>query len=100
MGLLPRFEDPAFRMTFARVVTHYISHDCWLDDGVLLRNADRLAKIPGVLINGRFDFQAPIGNSWELKKAWPRAELVIVDDAGHGGIPIADEIVRATDGFR
>ena len=35
------------------------------------------------MINGRFDFQSPIGNAWELKRAWPRAELVIVDDAGH-----------------
>ena len=42
-----------------------------------------LADIPGVLINGRFDFQAPIGNAWALKRAWPRAELWIVDDAGH-----------------
>jgi proline iminopeptidase len=82
-------------------VTHYVRHDAWLDDEVLLRNAHRLAAIPGVLVNGRFDFQAPIGNAYELRRVWPQAELVIVDDAGH--VPtgeIAREIVRATDRFR
>ena len=50
---------------------------------------------------GFFDFQAPIGNAWELKRVWPRAELVIVDNAGHAP-DIADttqELIRATDRF-
>lgn len=101
-GLAPRFRDPKFAVAFARIVTHYVRHNAWLEDGILLRNAGVLAGIPGVLINGRFDFQAPIGNAWELKRVWPRAELVIVDDAGHGAdaAGISEEIVRATDGFR
>jgi hypothetical protein len=59
-----------------------------------------LADIPGVLINGRFDYQAPIANAWRLREAWPSAELVIVDDTGHGaGASIGSEIVRATQRF-
>ena len=52
-------------------------------------------------MNGRFDFQAPIANAWELKRAWPRAELVIVEDAGHaaGNAAITRELVRATERF-
>ena len=69
--------------------------------GSLLRDDGSLAGIPGVLVNGRFDFQAPIGNAWELKRVWPRAELVIVDDAGHAASPASPrELVRATDRFR
>ncbi len=100
-GLAPRFTDPAFAMAFARLVTHYVRHDVWLDDGILLRGANLLADIPGILINGRFDFQAPIANVWELKRVWPRAEVVIVDDAGHaaGDAAITRELVRATDRF-
>jgi proline iminopeptidase len=100
-GLATRFRDPKFALAFARIVTHYIRHNAWLEDGSLLRNAGVLAAIPGVMINGRFDFQAPIGNAWELKRAWPRAELVIVDEAGHAAdnAGIAEEIVRATDRF-
>ena len=82
-------------------MTHYVRHNAWLEDEVLLRGADALAAIPGVLVNGRFDFQAPIENAYELRRAWPHAELVVVDEAGH--VPtgeIAREIARATDRFR
>lgn len=50
-----RFDDPRFRMAFARLVSHYFHHGAWLADGQLLRDAGRLAGIPGVLIHGRFD---------------------------------------------
>ena len=96
-----RFADPAFALAFARIVTHYISHNAWLEDGSLLRDAGALANIPGVLINGRFDFQAPIANAWELRRVWPRAVLVIVDHAGHAANAsgVSSEIVRALDRF-
>lgn len=99
-GLAPRFADPAYAMAFARLVTHYVRHNGWIDDRELLDHADSLADIPGVMINGRFDFQAPIGNAGALKRAWPRAEVVIINDAGHGGHPGFDhELIRATDRF-
>ncbi len=98
-GLSPRFADPAYALAFARIVTHYISHNAWLEDGILLRNIGALADIPGILINGHFDFQAPIGNAWLLHQAWPRTELVIVEDAGHGGPKITPALVEATDRF-
>jgi proline iminopeptidase len=96
-----RFADPVYALAFARIVTHYAANNGFLDDGVLIRDAGRLADIPGVLVNGRFDFQAPIANAWELRRAWPRAELVIVDDAGHAASQsgVAQEVVRATDRF-
>ena len=28
----PRYDDPAFRMTFARIVTHYVHHRAWLTE--------------------------------------------------------------------
>ncbi len=97
-GLSPMFADPAFAQAFARIVTHYVAHNLWLADGILLRDVGVLADIPAILINGRYDFQAPIGNAWELHRVWPRADLVIVDDAGHS-TGIFPEIVRATDRF-
>jgi len=99
-GLAERFRDPRYAVAFARIVTRYALHYAWLDDGVLLRGATALANTPGVVVSGRFDFQAPIANAWTLKRAWPRAELVIVDEAGHGvGPGIDDEIVLATQRF-
>lgn len=99
-GLAPRFTDPAYALAFARIVTHVVRRNAWLEDGILLRNASVLAGIPGVLINGRFDLQAPLGNAWALHRAWPRTDLVIVDNAGHSGsIDIDIALVSATDRF-
>ena len=100
-GLARRFTDPAFAMAFARLVTHYVRHNAWIEDESLLRDAGLLIDIPGILVNGRFDFQAPIASAWELKRVWPRAELVIVDDAGHSpdNPGITQALIRATDQF-
>jgi proline iminopeptidase len=101
-GLAPRFNDPAYRMAFARIVTHYVRNYAWLEDDAILRNAGRLTRIPGVIVSGRFDFQAPLGWAWDLKRAWPRAKLVVVEDGGHDGsnAGITAELIRATDDFR
>ncbi|MPZ15239.1 MAG: prolyl aminopeptidase [Chloroflexi bacterium] len=96
-----RFTDPDFAMAFARLVTHYVRHNAWLEDGSLLRGAAALTDIPGIMVNGRFDLQAPIDNAWQLNRVWPRAELVIVDDAGHAAdnVAITRELIGATNQF-
>jgi proline iminopeptidase len=100
-GLAERYADPDFALAFARLVTHYIRNDVFLEDGSLLRNAHVLADIPGILVNGRFDLQTPIANAWELHRVWPRAELVIVEDAGHAGDDpgLTQELILGTDRF-
>lgn len=97
----PRYDDPVFRMTFARLVTHYFRHHAWLDDGALLRDAGRLAGIPGVLIHGRIDVSSPPDVAWELARAWPDSELFLVDQAGHsaGDPGMTELIIAATDRF-
>ncbi|EFG04147.1 prolyl aminopeptidase [Streptomyces clavuligerus] len=74
-------------MAFVRICAHYFAHDAWLDDGQLLREAHRLAGIPGVLIHGRLDLGSPLQTAWELARAWPDAELKVIDDSGHTGSP-------------
>ena len=94
-----RFADPRFRLGFARLVTHYFLHDAWLEEGQLLRDAHRLAGIPGVMIHGRRDIASPLISAWEMKGAWPTAELRIVAAGGHGGGAMDAEVIRAIDGF-
>jgi proline iminopeptidase len=100
-GLSPRFRDPAFALAFARIVNHYVRHYAWLEDGILLREASAIAAIPGVMVNGRFDLQAPIAWAYDLSRVWPRGKLVIVDQAGHdaSNTSITGELIRATDRF-
>ena len=97
----PRYEDPAFRLAFARLVTHYFGHAAWIEDGQLLRDAHRLAGIPGVLIHGRMDLTAPLITAWRLSKAWPGSELFILNEAGHSGADpgMTEALVAATDRF-
>ncbi|GAA1448176.1 prolyl aminopeptidase [Leifsonia poae] len=80
-----RYRDPGFRMQFARIVAHYFSNGAWLEEGQLLRDAGRLAGIPGVLIHGRFDVGGPVDVPWLLAQAWPDARLEVVGSAGHQG---------------
>lgn len=97
----PRYDDPRFRMCFARIVTHYWSNAAFLDDDQLIHDAHRLAGIPGVLINGRLDISSPPDTAWQLARKWPDAELVLVDDAGHGASQSAtlEAILAATNRF-
>jgi proline iminopeptidase len=71
-------------MAFARLVTHYWRHTAWLQDGVLLRDAPKLAGIPGVLAHGRLDISGPPDIAWNLAQVWPDATLTLIDQAGHG----------------
>lgn len=77
--------SPESLLAFVRICTHYLHHGAWLEEGALIRDAKRLAGIPGVLIHGRRDLTCPIDTAWELARAWPGASLVDVADAGHFG---------------
>lgn len=61
----------------------------------LIRDAGRLAGIPGVLVHGRFDLGGPLTTAWELAKVWPDAELTVIDAAGHLGGPATSRAVLA-----
>jgi proline iminopeptidase len=97
----PRYEKAAFRLAFARIVTHYWRHNAWLEDGILPREASRLSGIPGVLIHGRLDLGGPLITPWRLTQHWPGSELVIVGGAGHDARDpgMNEAVVAATNRF-
>ena len=97
--LLESFGDPAKAVPFARICAKFFLEDFFLDENELLANVDKLAGIPGIIVQGRHDICTPPGAAWALKKAWPEAELWIVHDAGHSASEpgIVDGLVRATD---
>jgi proline iminopeptidase len=101
-GLIAEFEEPAFALAFARIENHYFTHAGWLAEGQLLAEAHRLADIPGVIVQGRYDVATPAVTAYELHQVWPQADLQIIGVAGHAysepGITAA--LVAATDRFR
>jgi proline iminopeptidase len=95
-------EDAAFALAFARIENHYFVNNGFFEtQDQLLRDAPRIADIPGVIVHGRYDVVCPIQNAWELHKAWPKAELMISPTAGHSAFEEEniDGLVRATDSF-
>jgi proline iminopeptidase len=84
----------AAQLGMVRICAHYFSHAAWLAEGELLRCADRLAGIPGVLVHGRQDLGGPPHVPWELSRVWTDAELTLVDSAGHTGNDLTRHHVR------
>lgn len=95
------FSVPHLALSLARIECHYFVNHAFFEPEQLLRDAHRLADIPGVIIQGRYDLICPVRSAWELHQAWPQAELKIVADAGHAAFEpgIRSALVGATDHF-
>lgn len=94
--------DEAFALAFARIENHYFVNGGFFDaDDQLLRDAGRIAHIPGAIVHGRYDVVCPVQNAWDLHKAWPASELVITPTSGHSGFEAenVDSLIRVTDRF-
>jgi proline iminopeptidase len=95
--------EDEFALAFARIECHYFVNAGFFEvDGQLLRDVGRIRHIPTVIVQGRYDVVCPVRSAWDLHRAFPEADLRIVQDAGHSGFEpgIASELVAATDRFR
>jgi proline iminopeptidase len=98
---IDHFTSPDVAVAVSRIENHYMANHGWLEEGQLLKGAEKLRGIPGVIVQGRHDTCTPPIAAWKLKQAWPEVELNIIPDAGHlfnepGNL---DALVRATDKF-
>lgn len=99
--IVEQFGEAHRALSLARIECHYFINQCFMEPDQLLRDADRLRDIPGVIIHGRYDVVCPLDNAWALHQAWPEAELRIVPTAGHAASEpgIIDALVHATERF-
>ncbi len=96
------FSEDRYALAFARIESHYfVNRGFFETDGQLLRDVDAIRHIPGIIIHGRYDVITPMKNAWDLKTAWPEAELRIVPLSGHAMTEagIVHEIVDAAERF-
>ena len=95
---LDRFSDPHLALSLARIESHYFVNNIFLSHNQLLRDAYRLANIPGIIVHGRYDVVCPIENAFDLHRAWPRSQLRIIPDCGHAaGQPgITNALIKST----
>lgn len=111
MTLLPRQTSTvnnieingAVELARARVQIHYIQHHCFVGDRDLIAESkNRLAHIPTIIVQGRYDMVCPPITAWELHQAMPHAEFHIIDDAGHSAMETGttSALVAATEKFK
>ncbi|MDO5638750.1 MAG: prolyl aminopeptidase [Neisseria sp.] len=88
-------------LAVARIENHYFVHSGWLGgERALLNHIGKIRDIPAVIVQGRYDMCTPMQSAWDLHRAWPQADLRIVQ-GGHAAMEgdVAAALVAATDEF-
>jgi len=94
--------EDEFAVALARIECHFfVNRGFFRAEDQLLAGVDRIRHIPSVIVQGRYDVVCPMATAWDLHRAWPEAEFVVVPDAGHSAFEpgIARALVAATDRF-
>lgn len=86
---------------FALLENYYMANACFLEEGQLLDNADKLKEIPITIVNGRYDVICPPITAYKLHKKLPLSKLIIVERAGHSANdePLQTFLVNAVKAF-
>lgn len=103
--LLPQPEEVAndtLDLGVGRLESHYMLNGAFLEEDQLLRDLGRIAHLPAVIVQGRYDVICPPLAAWRLHSAWPGSTLEMIPDAGHGALEagIARALVAATEQFK
>ena len=80
---------------------YYSINKCFIGDEPLLDNIKSIQHIPIKIIHGRYDMVCPLTQAWLVKKHLPKAELSIIEMAGHvaNETKIIDALITATISF-
>lgn len=94
-----RLTSDRFALSVARMEAHYFHHRCFLAPNQLLGNIGLISHLPCTIVQGRYDIVCPPVSAQKVAAAWRRADLVMVEDAGHSALEpgIRAGLVRATE---
>ncbi|MGD8782982.1 MAG: prolyl aminopeptidase [Thioalkalispiraceae bacterium] len=98
-SVIDHFADAHTALSLARIECHYFKHKSFLSDNQILNNVDKLADVPGTIVQGRYDIICPMQSAWELHQAWNNSVLKIIPDAGHAASEpgICSELIKSCD---
>ncbi|CTQ32588.1 prolyl aminopeptidase [Jannaschia rubra] len=102
VGSQGRSGEPAaeYARAFARLENHYFVNSGFLEhDGWIRDNLQRIADVPGHVVQGRYDMICPPRSAHLLVEGWPTATLDVAPFAGHAlsEAGIAERLIAATD---
>jgi proline iminopeptidase len=98
--VVEHFSGDDFAYAFARIENHYFYNNSFFpSDNWILENSYKFAHIPGVIVQGRYDMPCPPISAYELHKAWPKAQFLLIEEAGHSLSEkgISDALLGAVD---
>lgn len=78
--------DPHAAIAIARLESHYFINRLFMEEDVVLSEANRLKGLHGVIVQGRYDMICPLESAMTLSRAWPDASLKISPDSGHAAM--------------
>lgn len=97
-----RGSDAGGSLPLARLEAHYFVNRMFMPDGHLLNSIANIRHLPATIIQGRYDVICPPFTATKLAEAWPGANLIIVDDAGHSAFEpsILQSLIDAVERFK
>lgn len=100
--LVESFEENIVALSLARMEVSYFTHHKDILGNKLLENISRIDHLPAFIIQGRYDLCTPPVTAYELSKVWPKAELIMLPDAGHSASEpsISRELVKSVEKFK
>ena len=101
-NLMEHWEGEHEALSLARIECHYFMNNSFFpSEDYLLENVDKIRSIPTVIVQGRYDVVCPMTSAWDLHRALPEAEFIVVPDAGHSVSEpgIASALIQAMDRF-
>ena len=101
--LMNHWEGAHEALSLARIECHYfINNSFFPSEDFLLENVHKIRHIPTVIVQGRYDVVCPMTSAWDLHRAFPEAELIVVPDSGHSVSEkgITSALVGAMDRFK
>lgn len=93
--------NPENSLGLAKLEFHYFYHERKTFPD-LLAGIHKIAHLPCTIVQGRYDVVCPPVSAYELHKAWPGSELVMLPAAGHSASEpsVIEALVAATDKFK
>ena len=91
---MSHIDDTHQALCMAKISSHYFVNRCFIEEGFILNNLDKVANIPAIVLHGRYDMVCQLTHAHKLVQKWPNAHLQILPKAGHGGFE-----TQTIDGF-
>jgi proline iminopeptidase len=78
--------------------SYYFKNNFFIEPNFILKNANKISKIPGYIIHGRLDVICNPKDSFDLHQLLPLSRLILIEGAGHSYLdpPLTKTLVDYT----